>query len=167
MWEVLHITVTESDSVEEPVDLPAAKAWAQVDHDDDDELIESMIPAARYEVEQMTNRKLVEHTVEISVSLTCAERFTLPYGKPTDLTLFDSDDEEIDETDYLLRGSNLKIPYLGEYRITYTVGESTPALNELVKMLVAFRYNHRGDNAEATLPEEILQRAAKHRLPWL
>lgn len=162
----MSITATEANDATEPVTLSEAKAWANIDHTDDDGLVTEILKGSRYDIEQYTGRKLVSHQVTCLVSVSSEERFTLPYGKPANVLLFDENDVAIDTDLYKATGSSLKISEPGTYKITYTVGESSTALNGLIKMLTAYRYNNRGDG-EGSLPEDIQQRAVKHQLAWL
>ena len=49
---------------EEPVSRSEAKAWLKVDNTADDDLIDSLIVAARMAVEDFTNLKLISQTIE-------------------------------------------------------------------------------------------------------
>jgi uncharacterized phiE125 gp8 family phage protein len=49
---------------EEPVSLAEAKAWLKVDYSTDDDLLTSLIEAARIVVEDYTNIKLISQTIE-------------------------------------------------------------------------------------------------------
>lgn len=168
MYEFLHISAVEAEPVEEPVSLEDAKKWAGVDHSDDDTLIESMIPGARYEAEFLTGRKLVPNAVTAVVRLTEAGPFSLPYGYTETLAVVDYETEEaVDTDDYKRIGGTLKLKISGTYQLTYTAGSSNAGLKQLVKMIVAYRYNNRSDDSESKLPADIIQKANQLRLEWL
>ena len=169
---ITSITATEAENIVEPVTLEEVKRWARVDYEDDDELLTEMIPAAREAIERETNLKLVPHTVTVGGTLTRAGNFLLPYGTPTvtAVTLIDGEeDTALSSLEYQLRGRSLNVYGYGDYVISYTVGTTVSAgLKEAIKMLVAYRYNNRGDQEKQTgMPEDILRRVIKHAQIWV
>lgn len=64
----------------EPVSLSEAKAWLKVDNTADDDLISSLIVAARMAVEDYTNLKLIEQTIEETYDCFPAANMYNEYG---------------------------------------------------------------------------------------
>lgn len=80
----------------EPVTLTEAKAYAQIEHTDDDTLITSLIVAARELLEQATWRQLVTATWDLTLEdwPTGSSQLDLPFGQVqsiTSVTYTDSD----------------------------------------------------------------------------
>jgi len=169
--EVLSITSVEASAPDEPVTVDEVKEWANIDHTDDDALLFTMIIGARQDVEAETGIKLVPNTVTVVVKAMCDERLYLPYvpliTEATPLSVADDlTDAEIDADGYKVKGGGIQLFAAGTYAVTYTTGGTTQALNELIKMLVAYRYNNRGDG-ESGMPDEIKQRLLKYQKVWL
>lgn len=169
---ITSITATELDGIVEPVTLAEVKRWARIDYDEDDELLQEMIPAARETIEKETNLKLVPHTIEVRGTLQRAGHLSLPYGTPTILTVSLIDGEQdtaLSSLEYQLRGRSINLYDGGDYVTSYSVGTTISAgLKEAIKMLVAYRYQNRGDQEKQTgLPEDIERRISKHRQIWL
>ena len=178
MITLYNIQVNES-SPSEPVSLLEAKAWAVVDHDDHDDLLSSMITGAREDIEQELNLKLVDATALFYVNTTRDEEELISFPYAYSLSWVDDveinliEDGEADELqvineDYYLNGS-LKIGSASKNKIEYTITPTVPtAIKEAIKMLVAYRYNNRGDQEKQHgLPEDILHKVSKYRQIWL
>lgn len=176
MINYLDIQVTEPVGPVEPVTLADAKAWANVDHADDDALITSMITGARQDIENATNLFLVPKVVVVFVESTNENGIIrLPYGVASDVVV---KEVESDETlsdlatgeDYYTRANQYVLPAsTGTFQIGYTAGATVPAaLIEAVKMLVAYRYNNRGDqDKQQGLPEDVKHKVEKYIQIWL
>jgi uncharacterized phiE125 gp8 family phage protein len=175
---ISNIQVSES-SPTEPVSLIEAKAWLQIDFSDHDDLLTSMITGAREDIEQELNLKLVAATASFYADTTKnGEEVTVfPYAfsmanvsgvtvklledGETDLT-------QIEDSDYYLNGT-LKINGVQRSKVEYTITPVVPtAIKEAIKMLVAYRYNNRGDQEKQMgLPEDIERKVSKYRAIWL
>jgi hypothetical protein len=173
-----NIQVSEG-SVVEPVSLDEAKVWLQIDFTDHDLLLTSMITGAREDIEQELNLKLVDSTASFYADTTKngEEISVFPYASSmawvsnvavslledgeTDLT-------QIEDSDYYLNGT-LKINGVQRSKVEYTITPVVPtAIKEAIKMLVAYRYNNRGDQEKQMgLPEDIERKVSKYRQVWL
>lgn len=166
MIEYLTIQATIHTDAEEPYQPGEISEWANVDSSDDDDLIRNMAEGAREDVEAEAGVKVVLHTVKVVVKTTkCDEIVRLPYGEPSSLIIKDSEGATITATVY---GGSVKIAYAGEHTITYQVGANAPkGLKEAVKMLIAYRYNNRGDQEKQHgLPEDIERKISNYRQVW-
>jgi hypothetical protein len=173
-----NISVSES-SPTEPVSLIEAKAWLQIDFSDHDDLLTDMLLSAREDIEAELNWKLVEASVVAYVDTTKDETINvLPYT--FNLTHVDSDslvvsgleDGETDETltlddDYYFNGS-LKLGE-GSFKLEYDIVPVVPnSIKEAIKMLVAYRYNNRGDQqAQNGFPADVEAKLNRYRMIWL
>jgi uncharacterized phiE125 gp8 family phage protein len=174
--EYLDIQVTEPDGPTEPVTLADVKAWANVDFSDDDALITSMIIGARQDIENATNLALVAKAVTLIVNASSVtDIIRLPYGAASSIVVkgVESDETLTDKTagsDYYVRASSYILPSApGNYQVSYTAGVTVPhTLKEAIKMLVAHRYNNRGDqDKQQGLPDDIRQKVEKYVQIWL
>jgi uncharacterized phiE125 gp8 family phage protein len=176
MTNILDIQVVETGTPTEPVTLADVKAWANVDFTDDDALITSMIIGARQDIENLTNLALVAKTVTLIVNAsTVTDIIRLPYGAASAIVVkgIESDETLTDKTagsDYYVRASSYVLPSSpGNYQVTYTAGATVPqTLKEAIKMLVAYRYNNRGDqDKQQGIPEDVRQKVEKYVQIWL
>ena len=168
------ITLTEPDGAEESVNLSEVRPWCNIDSDDDDSLLEGMITGARQDIEKITNQALVTKTVEVYFDCTReSDIIKLPYGAISSLNVYSL--ESTTETamtlgvGYTVRGNSIACLSGGCFKATYTVGNNVPqALKEAVMMLVAYRYNNRGDgDKQQGIPEDVAVRISKYVLVWL
>lgn len=176
MINYLDIQYTEPAGPAEPVTLAEAKAWANIDYADDDALITAMITGARQDIENATNLFLVAKAVVLFVESTSESGIIrLPYGVASDVIVkrVESNETLTDQAvgeDYYTRANQYVLPAsTGTYQIGYTAGASVPdSLKEAVKMLVAYRYNNRGDqDKQQGLPEDIQKKIEKYVQIWL
>ena len=178
MINLYNIQVSESSSTE-PVSLNEAKAWLQIDFSDHDDLLSSMITGAREDIEQELNIKLVNSNASFYVTTTndYEQLYVFPYASSLswvgDVEINLIEDGEADELqtiddDYYLNGS-LKINSASKNKISYTITPVVPtAIKEAIKMLVAYRYNNRGDQEKQMgIPEDVKAKVAKWRQIWL
>jgi hypothetical protein len=70
--------------------------------------------------------------------------------------------------DYYLNGS-LKVVSASKSKIAYSITPVVPvAIKEAIKMLVAYRYNNRGDQEkQAGIPEDVKAKISKYQQIWL
>jgi uncharacterized phiE125 gp8 family phage protein len=172
----LDIQVTEPETPTEPVTLADVKAWANIDFNDDDALITSMIIGARQDIENATNLALVAKGITLYAEASGdTDIISLPYGDASTIVVkgVESDETLSAKTvgsDYYLRANRFVVlNTAGNYQVTYTAGTVVPqALKEAIKMLVAYRYNNRGDqDKQQGLPEDIKQKVEKYVQIWL
>jgi hypothetical protein len=173
-----NIQVSEG-SITEPVTLGEAKAWAMVDHGDHDSLLTSMITGAREDIEAELNAKLVDSSVIMYMTTTQASEYLskLPYALSfADVSLTSVSLVEDGEADEVLTGDEdyyfngvLKIAAAQTSKVEYEITPVVPqAIKEAIMMLVAYRYNNRGDQPEQHgLPADIERKISKYRQIWL
>lgn len=171
MIEYTGIRSSDVGTPTEPVTLSDVKAWANIDHSDDDTLLSSLIIGARQDIEKETNLALVAKSIVVDVVTTCSNKVKLPYGIPSSVVVVDNEESVTltADDDYTHLGSNVKVNDEGDYNITYTLAPTVPTgIKEAIKMLVTYRYNHRGDQEEQMgLPEDIKHKVSKYREEWL
>jgi uncharacterized phiE125 gp8 family phage protein len=170
-----QISAVEQADPTEPVTLAEVKEWANVDHADDDSLLTSMIIGARQDIEGETNLRLVPNDVRVTFTTDKASLISLPYGPPTSLLIYEVDSDGVetalDEDYYAVDGNSIAFTYTGKMSLTYVVGDPATvpqALKEAIKMLVAYRYNNRGDQEKQQgLPEDIKWKVKRYQQVWL
>lgn len=174
MIDLVNIQIEEAGT--EPVSLDDLKAWAIIDHTDHDDLITSMGVGARQDIEQyLGGVKLVDSTINFHMITT--KDYSSLYQFPgvlntsnmNSLTVSTVEDgvDDVEQTlneGYYMNGS-LKIVSAGTNRIEYTVSPVVPvAIQEAIKMLVAYRYNNRGDQEmQQGLPEDIQAKVNRYK----
>lgn len=165
-----YVLVTPPE--EEPISLDEGKAWAKLDADDEDELVEALIVAARQYVERETNRVLVtqEWRLDLDAFPTrSAEPIRLakgPVSEVTELAYRDGDDaaQTLTADEYLTDPLPADNPRLhpavdtawpdfqrqpGAVQITFTAGygdaaDVPDALKTAMKFLIAHWVDNRG-----------------------
>lgn len=175
MWRQSNIQVSETGTPTEPVSLADLKTWAKVDFTDDDDLITSMGVSAREDIERELDVKLVPSTASFYLTTTNDEEeiYDFPYamdlGEVSLVVVNNIQDGEADELqvideDYYFNGS-LKIGSAGRNKIAYTITPVVPtSIKEAIKMLVAYRYNNRGDqDKQQGIPEDVLSKVWKYK----
>lgn len=172
MIEYHNISIEDAPAAVEPVDLQEVKDWATIDFDDHDALLSDMITGARQDIEKETNLALVPKSISMEVeAMYDEEPVSLPYASTVSaVTLTDLDTEEVLASDeYKIRGGTLRPNYSGSYSIAFTETPQVPmGLKEAIKMLVAYRYNNRGDGEKQQgIPEDIKAKVAKYARIWL
>jgi hypothetical protein len=175
---ISNIQVSEVSGAD-PVSLDEAKDWLQIDFTDHDALLSSMITGAREDIEHELNLKLVAATASFYAD-------TTKYGEQVDVFPYafsmasvssvsvsliedgEADLTQIEDSDYYLNGT-LKINGAQRSKVSYTITPVVPkAIKEAIKMLVAYRYNNRGDQEKQMgLPEDIERKVSKYRAIWL
>ena len=156
---IVDIRRVQAQSITEPVDRPDVKAWAIIDHNDDDDLIDKLITEVRTAIENKTKMSLVKRVITIVVQL--EGQFKLPYGPVRSIDTVVLNHGAVAETltqdDYSTIGLDNPIfrpKKCGIYQITYTAGYgvegqynvSVPEdLKNGIKQEIAYRYEHRGD----------------------
>lgn len=156
----------------EPVSLDEMKKHLRVDIDDDDELIQAMITAARTHIENITRRAFLTQTWDKCLQSWPAANFIkLPYGNLQSVTFIkwiDADGIEniIDEKDYIVERNGALVGRIvlpagkgwpsgslsasNPITIRFTCGWATPILvpgpiKSAIKLFCADLYERRGD----------------------
>jgi hypothetical protein len=180
MISLSNIQVTETGTPTEPVTVSDAKAWiGGLDGVTDfDGLIGTMITGARQDVENFLSLKLVASTVSLYLDTTkeTDEITVLPYSPylPSSFSTFNQINKGEDPTamavdvDYYLNGT-LSFTSGGRYQLGYDVATTVPeTLKEAIKMLVAYRFNNRGDQEKQQgIPEDVVSKIHPYRQQWL
>lgn len=173
MYTVTSLRATPVTPVTEPVTLVKAKEWLNVDHSDDDALITDLITSCRQFIEKATNQKVVPHTVVQRTTTTTGEEFPLHYGNATGLAIESLDSTgtltTLDADQYYQADNNINVYSAGSYRLTYTVGADADSdLIEGIKMLIAYRYNNRGDQEKQQgIPDDVQKIIDLNLIPCL
>jgi hypothetical protein len=179
MITLSSIQVTETGTTE-PVNVDDVKAWiGGLDGVNDfDGLLGSMITAAREDIQNYLNLKLVAATVSLYLDTTkCEDEITvLPYSLslPSSFTTFNQINKGEDPTamavdiDYYLNGT-LSFTSSGRYQLVYDVATTVPeTLKEAIKMLVAYRFGNRGDqDKQQGIPEDVVSKIHPYWQQWL
>lgn len=172
MYTTCIISETEG-TITEPVTLSEVKDWLQIDYPDKDALLTGMITGARRTAEKFLNLHLVEKTVVLDVTTSCAEIVPLPFVFGlTDLVV-----QELDESDagseltigseYFIRGNQLRLPVYGRYTVSYKTVPYVPEdIKEGVKMEIAERFANRGEN-NGELSKSAQYKLQPYRIEWL
>jgi len=156
---IVDIRRKQAQVISEPVSRADAKAWAIIDHINDDALIDTLITEVRNAIENKTKKSLVKREVTVVAYLN--GQFKLPYGpvRSIDSVVFNygTISETLTTAEYSTIGLDNKIfcpKKCGTYQITFTAGYGqegdfdTPVPDDLkngIKQEIAYRYEHRGD----------------------
>jgi len=151
----------------EPVTLAEMKLHSRIDVDEDDALVTSLIIAARMQIEQMANTKLITQTLALSIDSLPDSGILYLDGPVQSVTTFEYTDldgnlQEWDDTlyqvDITANPARLMPIYdedypdiLDDYNsiiVTYIAGYGNAAavpaiIKQAIKMLVAHWYNQR------------------------
>lgn len=144
----LYVASGEASVQAEPVTLTEVKNWLRIDLDDDDDILEMLITAARETLEAYTNISFLNRTVTATI-LNQLGGILLPYGPVGDIISFtDVDGDDI--TDYVLLGTDFKsltTPFCDPVTIEYHAGYDVLPKDFKTAMLcqVAWMYQNRGD----------------------
>jgi hypothetical protein len=167
------IKAVDAEDASEPLDLEDAKAFMRVDYDDDNELISSLIKASRKLIQKQLGKPLVKSDVTLTVKTSCAYApiELAYYSNATAFAVSDLDTDSLAFTgdEYTITGNQIAINYKGAFALSWT---ETPEVDadvlEAIKMLVAYRYNNRGDQEKQTgIPEDIETIIDQNRVVWL
>jgi len=141
----------------EPITLAEAKAFLRVDHDDEDALLETLIRAAREQLEAHLNIAMISRPMQIAV--TGAGAVKLPRWPI--VSLDDVAADGVSTQDYTAnlraRPAVVTIAANGPVEIAFTAGygpssDDVPApLRQAMLLLIAQGFEHRDDSA-ARLP---------------
>jgi hypothetical protein len=180
MISLSNIQVTETGTPTEPVTVDGAKTHIKgLDGVTDfDEEIGRFITAARQDIENYLSLKLVPATVSLYLDTTkdTDEITVLPYSLylPPSFSTFNQINKGEDpeamaiDIDYYLNGT-LSFTTGGRYQLGYDVATTVPeTLKEAIKMLVAYRFNNRGDQEKQQgIPEDVISKINSYKQIWL
>ncbi len=144
---VLYLPGGGEADITEPISLQAAKDWLKVEGDDDDALIEDLIPAARLMCEQYCNKSLVVRTITAVIRNELGEQ-RLPYGPHGEIvSAVDGDGNAVTLTTRGDQFLTVKDPCYDYLKIVYTAGYSIcpPLFKKAILRQVAFLYQNRGN----------------------
>ena len=141
----------------EPITLAEAKAFLRVDHDAEDELIETLIISARERLEAHLNLALIARPMQLATS--ASGEIALPRWPVTSVEIVIADGAPTSDfvTDLRKRPSTVTVCADDQVEIEFTAGYGStttdvPApLRQALLLLVAKSYEYRGD-AEPPLP---------------
>lgn len=178
------IDITTGSGGAEPVTLQVMKNYLKLqgfidnndstsvdDFEDDDDLIEEMITAARQYLEQALGISIISHTWKAVGATNQAGYLQLRFGPVTEVTsIINCEGDAVEyEDDTERAGDYLITPNLTGMQIEYEAGfETVPkSIISEIKRIVAYMYSHRGD--EAGLDQYVITPMAKqyNRKPWL
>lgn len=165
--KVSLVEATES----EPISLEAMKAWLKLEIDDDDDLIEALIVAARQHCEQELNKSLVAQTflVKFDGFSNVLELPFPPVSTVDEVLYYDANgvQQELSSASYWFSGglpsrieSKTSFPAtqnrLDAVSVEYTTsGEATESVKTAMKMLIAHWYENRSAVETGTIATEI------------
>lgn len=142
------------ESITEPVTLTEAKDFCKIDISNDDNLIMSLITAARQMCEAYTGVGFVEHSIIANLNNVNGNIY-LPYGPVIEVIQVTDDDGNVltVDTDYTLRGNDFKRlqwPEWDNLEVEYLAGYSV--LPEILKTgllnAIYFLYDNRSQSTE-------------------
>lgn len=151
---VLYIAAGGSVVVSEPITLEQAKSWLKVEVDNDDEIIDVLITAARIACEGYTGISFVERSVTAILNNSLGN-IKLPYGPINNVTSV-TDIEGTDVSGYTITGvahKRLLSPVINYVEVEYTAGYfSLPQhFKTALKEQLTWMYQHRGDDVAADI----------------
>jgi uncharacterized phiE125 gp8 family phage protein len=139
---------------DEPLSKEEVKIWLRIDGNDDNNVIENLITAARIIIENYLNQSLIKRTVTAHVNNTCGNIY-LPFQPFVELvSIKDANGDDIAAGNYTLTGTlfkRLEYPCYDGIEVTYTAGvdEVTKLIHTGLLMQIAFMYENRGDSPMA------------------
>lgn len=148
---IYRVVKVNTTPITEPVTLPQMKEWLRVDFEIDDTIITDLITASRAGVEQYCNISIVEKTITVTADWN--GEWELPYAPVKSVTSVQSNTggDYTAETGYKMDGDLLQ--FTGRVKIAYVAGmDEIPAdLIADIKRVVAYLYEHRGDEPLSSL----------------
>lgn len=133
---------------EEPVTLAEAKAWCRIDGSDEDDLLTSLIAAARLQVESMTGRALVSQ--QWRLTLMCPRGLVVVLPVTPVISLDEAPDDAALQGDAVLLAEPVESLSI-DYTAGYGDAADVPAdLKQAVLILVAYWFEYRDSVGETT-----------------
>ena len=83
----------------EPLTLAEVKAWLRIEHDDEDDLLATLIAAAREQAECRTGRSLITQSWEVTYADVAPQEIPLPHGPVQSISWLKTVAASGDETD--------------------------------------------------------------------
>ncbi len=128
------IEIFQAPSVE-PVSLDEAKTYLRIDGENEDDLINSMISAARITTEKYIGLSIISQKIKLSYDECVPTEIILPYGPVTaidSVTIIDTDENDnlLDNSNYYLSAGKVSLifnqqPYGRRTEIIYSTGLAT------------------------------------------
>ena len=167
MSRLISISLKPATGATEPVLLQEAKDYLRVDFSDDDDLITAMITAARAKCERLLGMVLIDTDITAVYRQNCGgdelELFYGPVKEDSGAPAIDGlpDGAKVTGQDCDVWVSTSE----SEVKLTYTSGwDQVPEWAVLaVKSQVAWDYEHRGDEAAASIAPETRSILASFR----
>lgn len=148
-----------ADATTEPVTLAEAKNHMRVSHQDEDGLIDALIPAARQWVEHFTKRALVDQTWQLTLDAFPAAELWIPRPPlmsvtSIDYTKQDGTSDSVDSSIYIVDTDHLP------GRVALADGESWPSddLQSIAAVIVTYQagYGSSADDVPRPLRHAVL-----------
>lgn len=164
-YNLIHSSEITEVGYTEPVELEDAKEYLRLlGIDSQDDIVESMIIAARQAFEKAAGISLIEKSVTIYFSNN-EGRIPIPFG-PIVLDSFELFDEDDDALDFTVIGNEyplLKTPIRGDMKATYEAGMTTVPedIKTAIKAQLAYIYENRGTDAETGLCNQMIMAAQR------
>lgn len=133
---------------QEPVDLEAAKAWMNVDFEEKNDIIMSLIPAARRLLEDRYDIGIVKKRLQVIVDNSCGD-IELPGAPVSNVTGFDRNGETVtvsvigDNVAYLQSPCSCYVKVT--YDSGYDVGDVPEIFKKAIKQQVAWMFSNLND----------------------
>lgn len=145
----------------EPVTLDDVKQQCRVDHDEQDLLLQSLIPVARQHIEQITGRLLVSATLELLLDRfpRCRDPIRIPIGPVTEIVAISYiDDADIAQTwaaaEYIVDRDTTPARIALHQDYSYPITDAR--LNAVTVRFIA-GYQDANSPPDAELPEPLRQ----------
>jgi len=147
-----------SDEGADTLTIAALKQWIKIPDTitADDDLLASIIKAARLQLEMFTGISFVERTVAVNIQVQLHE-MELPWGPVNEIiSVKDISDIALPDDQYTVTGVSFKrfvTEICDELKLVYTTGYTTLPDNllDMWKRQAAWLYEHRGDEIETKL----------------
>lgn len=173
--QIIRDVTTTVEPVSEPITLSEAKNYLKVDFDDDNDLISSLITAARVRLEKYAGVAMTARTLQVVAYVD--EFLELPYAPINNITKVEYWDNEewieITVPQYNVLGTTYKKLYMTafshmEFRFTYTCGYTTTpqTMKTALLKMVSDLYEYRESSVEATKPSANLMTAYELMKPF-
>lgn len=152
---ILSCTPTVALDVVEPVTLDDVKVWLRITFDDDNTLLTILISECRDGLEQFCKLSLVEKEYELIADLYADQ--VLPFGPVNTITsvMWLNGTTYEASTSYNFDAGRFCPQVSGRWKIVYTAGPvdmvSNASLRADLKRIIAYCYEHRGDEALTSL----------------
>lgn len=152
---VLEVIDVSTQEPTEPISLEEVKAYAKIDYDDEDSLIEALITSARRQLEIFLGLSLVPKNLKVFLDNSAGE-ILLPYGPITGaITVTDSGNKvlssgvETSGIDFKALVSPAEDKLTVEYSAGYEDAKMPKGIKTAIMAQTAYLFEHRGDEGDA------------------